>query len=415
MTDYIDTDLLGIALALALGLLIGIEREWEEKKPLGLRSFALLSVAGATSAILAASYGGLVVVTALLAAAALLTSVLWQRAKDADRHSGGTTAVAALVTFLIGAMAASGMWVESVVLAGATMLLLHWKEPLHHWVDMVGAEDFEVIARFILISMVVLPILPNETFGPYAVFNPFQSWLFVVLIVGINIVGYLLFRFTSSSSGLWLAGLVGGLISSTATTLSYASISKQQKHFGTAAALVIIVASTVVYARVLVELALVAPNLVRHAAAPMATYSVILMLIAVFVSRHIVHGDVEMPEQKNPAKLGMAVGIATVYVVILFAVALTKDLIGGQAIYLVALISGLTDVDALTLSVAQHFSEGELSANTSWRAIFLATLSNLAFKTGAAALLGSTPLRKWILGCGSTALVIGLGLLVLWP
>tara|TARA_R110002072_G_scaffold104833_2_gene229490 strand:+ start:3943 stop:5190 length:1248 start_codon:yes stop_codon:yes gene_type:complete len=415
MTEFIDTELLGIGLALGLGLLIGIEREWEDKKPLGLRTFALLSVAGATSAVLAAQYSALIVVGTLLAATALLFRVLRQWTRDTDRSSGATTVIAALVTFLIGAMAASGMWVESVVLTGATMLLLHWKRPLHQWIDTLGAQDFEIIARFTLIAMIVLPLLPNRTFGPYDVFNPFQSWLFVVLIVGINIVGYILFRFTSKSSGLWLAGLLGGLISSTATTISYANISKHQKHFGTAAALVIIVASTVVYGRVLIELLVVAPELVRHAVAPMAIYSVILTLMAVFISRHITGGDVEMPEQKNPAQFGMAVGVAVAYVIILFAVAMTKDMIGGQAIYLVAFISGLTDVDALTLSVGQHFSEGHLPADTSWRAIFLATLSNLAFKTGAAALLGSTLLRKWILGCGLSALIMGLGLLAVWP
>ena len=415
MTDYINPELLGIALALALGLLIGTEREWEDNKPLGIRTFALLSAAGATAAVLAARYGGLIVVATLLAAAALLITVLRQWTQGTDRGTGATTAIAALVTFLIGAMAASGMWVESVVLAAAMMLLLHWKKPLHQWVDRLGAEDFEIIARFTLISLVVLPILPNETFGPYDVFNPFQSWLFVVLIVGINIIGYLLFRVTSKSSGLWLAGLVGGLVSSTATTISYAGISKRHKQFGAAATLVIIVASTVVYGRVLVELLLVAPALVPHIAAPIAIFTVFLALMALFISRRVRHDRLEAPEQKNPAQFGMAVGVAAVFVIILFGVALTRDLIGDQAIYGVATLSGLTDVDALTLSVAQHFSEGQLPADTSWRAIFLATLSNLAFKTGAAAVLGSPALRSWMLACGTSAVVIGLALLALWP
>ena len=185
--------------------------------------------------------------------------------------------------------------------------------------------------------------------------------------------------------------------------------------FGAAAALVIIVASAVVYGRVLVELLLVAPELIPHAAAPMAIFTAVLALMAFFLSRQVSHRKLEAPEQKNPAQFGMAVGVAAVLVIILFAVALARDLIGGQAIYGVATLSGLTDVDALTLSVAQHFSEGQLTAETSWRAIFLATLSNLVFKTGVAAVLGSPQLRNWMLVYGTSAVMIGLALLVLWP
>jgi uncharacterized membrane protein (DUF4010 family) len=414
MMEYIDPDLLGIALALALGLLIGLEREWSDAAAIGLRTFALLSGAGATAAILARQYGDLVVVAALLVAGALLV-VLARPAAPKKGFKGATTAIAALVTFLVGAMAASGLWLEAVVLAAATMLLLHWKEPLHRWVDHIGPEDFEIIARFTLIALVVLPVLPNRTFGPYDVFNPFQSWLFVVLIVGINIAGYLLFRFSSKSSSLWLAGALGGMISSTATTISYAGISKRQSQFGSGATLVILVASAVVYGRVLLELSLVAPALVHHAVGPMALFTAILASLAFIASRRTGSGMVSLPEQKNPAQFSLALGVAVVFLVILFAVALTKDLVGGQAIYLVATVSGLTDVDALTLSVARHFSEGELPAESSWRAIFLATLSNLAFKTGAAALLGSADLRRWMLASGLCALGAGLLILFAWP
>jgi uncharacterized membrane protein (DUF4010 family) len=414
MLEYVNPELLGIALALALGLLIGLEREWSDAAGIGLRTFALLGGAGATAAVLAGHYGELVVVAALLVAGALLV-VLARPAAPKKSFKGATTAIAALITFLVGAMAVSGLWLEAVVLAAATMLLLHWKEPLHRWVDHIGPEDFEIIARFTLIALVVLPVLPNRTFGPYDVFNPFQSWLFVVLIVGINIAGYLLFRFSSKSSSLWLAGALGGMISSTATTISYAAISKRQSRFGAEATLVILMASAVVYGRVLFELFLVAPELIGLAVGPMALLTAILALLALVASRHVSSEAVRMPEVKNPAQFKLALGVAVAFVVILFAVALTRDLIGGQAIYLVATVSGLTDVDALTLSVARHFSEGALPAESSWRAIFLATLANLTFKTGAAAILGSADLRRWMLASGACAVVAGLLILFAWP
>lgn len=413
MNQYLEPNLVGIVLALGLGMLIGMEREWADSR-LGLRTLTLLSGAGAAAAVLAEQFGNLVVVAALLGAAILLATVLG-RSDYKESHTGATTAVAALVTYLMGAMAGAGLWLEAVVLAAATMLLLHWKQPLHRWIDQIGAEDFEIIARFTLISLLVLPILPNQTIGPYDVFNPFVSWLFVVLIVGINILGYLMFRFTDKSSGLWVAGTLGGMISSTATTVSYSAISKQRKGFGWGATVVILVASAVVYGRVLFELSLVAPALLSHAAAPMALFTAVLLVMSAMISRRLKKHTVQLPEQKNPAQFGLAFSVAVVYVIIVFAVALTKDLVGGKAIYALATISGLTDVDALTLSVAQHFSEGELSPDRSWRAIFLATLSNLLFKTVAAAVLGSGELRRAILATGGGAVLAGLSILFLWP
>lgn len=411
--EYLDPQILGIGLALGLGMLIGMEREWSSSL-LGLRTLTLLSGAGGASVVLAGQFGNLMVVATLLAAALLLATVL--RRGEVDTHRlGATTAVAALVTFLVGVMAGAGLWLEAIVLAAATMLLLHWKQPLHRWIDRIGPGEFETIARFTLIALLVLPILPNQTFGPYDVFNPFRSWLFVVLIVGINIAGYLLSRFTSRSSGLWLAGVVGGMISSTATTVSYASVSRKRKGFGSAAALVILVASAVVYARVLFELFLVAPGLVSDAAAPMVVLAAILVALALPLSRRAGHSRAGLPEQENPARFGLACGVAAVYVIILFAVAITRDLVGGKALYMLAILSGLTDVDALTLSVAQHYSDGNLPADTAWRSIFLATLANLAFKTCVAAALGARDLKLVILLTGSGGVIAGLLMLWLWP
>ena len=123
--------------------------------------------------------------------------------------------------------------------------MLHWKKPLHRWVDKLGERDFEIIVRFVLITLVILPVLPNKSFGPYDIFNPFTAWLLVVLIVAINLVGFILFRLVGARAGGWLAGLVGGLVSSTATTISYAGMSKRQRNLAPVAALVILVLMTI--------------------------------------------------------------------------------------------------------------------------------------------------------------------------
>lgn len=426
MSEFFDRDLAAILLALALGLLIGSEREWAANKSIGVRSFALVAVAGAISAVLSDDYGPWILAAGMLAIGILVavrlaylyvsrTQAQQSAATPRNEEHGITTAVAALVTFLIGALAGSAYWPHAVVLAGVVTLLLHWKRPMHAIIGKLGEQDLEIIARFVLIALVVLPVLPDRTFDPYDAFNPFRSWMLVVLIVGLNLVGYVTFRIAGAAAGAWLGGLIGGMISSTATTLSYAGMSRRQSGLGKAAALVILVASTVVYPRVMIELSVVSPQLLVKAIPPLATYSVVLLVLAFAVGRWVRKADVELPEQRNPARFGLAFSFALIYVAVLFAVSITQDLVGDEAIYVVALVSGLTDVDALTISVGQLHGRQGISDSVAWRSIFLATLSNLVFKIGAAALLGSEELRRWILGFGGAALAAGILILFLWP
>jgi uncharacterized membrane protein (DUF4010 family) len=406
-----DAQIIGLGIALAIGFIIGLEREWAENKPVGVRSFALIAAFGGISALMLSETGGWPIAAGLLVLGMILVMHLRNRQLE-----GITTLVAAFVVYLLGAAAVAGYWLPAIVLGGAVTVLLHWKKPLHRWVDRLGDRDFEIIVRFILIALVILPVLPDERFGPYDVFNPFTAWFLVVLIVGINLVGFVAFRLVGTRAGGWVAGLVGGLVSSTATTISYAGMSKRQRDLGAVAALVILVASTVVYARVLFELAVVAPDLAKRMLGPALVFAAILLVLSVaafmtFRSK----SETELPQHENPARIRQALAFAALYVVILFAVAAARELVGDEAVYAVAFISGLTDVDALTLSVAQLYSGGETAGFDAWRAIFLATLSNLLFKIVAASFLGSPELRKWMLGTGAIALTAGAALLLLWP
>jgi uncharacterized membrane protein (DUF4010 family) len=229
-------------------------------------------------------------------------------------------------------------------------------------------------------------------------------------------VGFVAFRLVGTRAGGWIAGLVGGLVSSTATTISYAGMSKRQHDLAPVAALVILVASTVVYGRVLLELAVVAPGLVGSMAGPAVAFSVVLLGLSVIAFRAFGRESVmELPERDNPARMRQALTFAALYVLILFAVAAARAQVGDEAVYAVAFISGLTDVDALTLSIGQLYSGGQATGFDAWRAIFLATLSNLLFKFVAAAVLGSPELRRWMLGAGTAALSAGTAVLLLWP
>ena len=406
-----DPRIIGLGIALAIGFVIGLEREWAEDKPVGVRSFALIAAFGGLCALLLPETGGWLIAVGLLVLSLILLLLAYRR-----KPEGITTLVAAFIVYLLGAAAVIGYWLPAIVLGGAVMVLLHWKKPLHSWVDRLGDRDFEIIVRFVLIALVILPVLPDRDLGPYSAFNPFTAWFMVVLIVAINLVGFVAFRLVGTRAGGWLAGLLGGLVSSTATTISYAGLSKRERDLGPVAALVILVASAVVYGRVLVELAVVAPDLVGSIAGPAATFTAVLLGLSAVVFRAVrSKTDTELPERENPARIRQALGFAALYVVILFGVAAAREHVGTEAVYAVAFISGLTDVDALTLSVAQLHSGGEAPGFDAWRVIFLATLSNLLFKIVAAAFLGSSQLRSWILGTGAVAMTAGMAMLVLWP
>ena len=407
----LSSQIIGLGIALGIGFIVGLEREWAENKPVGVRSFALISAFGGISALMLSETGGWPIAAGLLVLGMILVMHLRNRELE-----GITTLVAAFVVYLLGAAAVAGYWLPAIVLGGTVTVLLHWKKPLHRWVDRLGEGDFEIIARFVLIALVILPVLPDRTFGPYGVFNPFTAWLLVVLIVGINLVGYVAFRLIGTRAGAWLAGLVGGLVSSTATTISYAGMSKRQTGLGSIAALVILVASTIVYARVLVELAVVAPDLVKAMIGPAVALSALLLGLSGVAYKSFQRESVmEFPDRENPARIRQALIFALLYVAILFAVAAARELVGSEAVYAVAFISGLTDVDALTLSIGQLHSAARIDSDVAWRAIFLATLSNLLFKVAAASFLGSPELRKWMLGSGAIALAAGTALLFLWP
>jgi uncharacterized membrane protein (DUF4010 family) len=262
---------------------------------------------------------------------------------------------------------------------------------------------------------VILPVLPNRAYDLYQVLNPFQIWLMVVLIVGIGLAGYVAYKIFGEKAGTVLGGLLGGLISSTATTLSYARRTASAPSGGALAALVIMIAAGTVFVRLLAEIAVVAPGQFTEFAPPLVAMFAACAVIAAFMYRHGRDHDGEMPLQGNPADLRSAIIFGALYALIIFAVAAAKDEFGARGLYTVAVLSGLTDMDAITLSTAQLAHQGRLEAGTGWRLILIASMANLAFKGGLVALLGSRELLRYVVVLFGAALVAGGAILWLWP
>lgn len=405
-----------LSIALGLGLLVGLQREWDKHELAGIRTFTLITLLGAITALLARDFGGWIIAAGLLGLAALLiTGNQMRGSRSADASIGQTTETAALVMFCVGAMLMAGYTTPAVVIGGATAVLLHLKNRMETIVGSLSADDVRAIFQFVLIAMVILPLLPNETYGPYDVLNPFKIWLMVVLIVAIGLSAYVTYRIVGVRGGSILGGVLGGLISSTATTVSYARQCKSNPKLVGTASFVIVVASTIVLIRVAIEIAAVAPGLLPEMVPPFVAMFVLMAAISGWLFLRLQQDKAKPTEYKNPSQLKPALIFGGVYAVVLLLVAFVQDHFGDTAIYAAALISGLTDVDALTLSVAALFNQDRLPGDTSWRAIMLATLSNLAFKVGAAGVLGGAALFRVVGIAFGATIVAGLAVIFLWP
>jgi uncharacterized membrane protein (DUF4010 family) len=404
-----------LALSLGLGLLVGFQREWAAKRLAGIRTFPLVTLLGTLTAWLARDFGGWVLGAGLVALALTLWTDSQQSHPGERPDSGITTEAAVLVMFTVGAVVAQGQLLASVAVTGAVAVLLHWKEPLHDFVHRVGEEDVRSVMRLVLIGLVILPALPNRSFGPFAVLNPFEIWSMVVLIVGISLGAYLAQRFLGANTGTIAAGLLGGLISSTATTVSYARRSRSTPADVPATALVLALASTAVLLRVLLLAAAVAPGQVLKLAPPLAAMLGVMGFVSI-ATYFRTRGQLGRAKLDHaPSDLRAAVAFGLLYAAVLLGIAAARHWLGEAGLYAVATLSGLTDVDAITLSTAQMLAAGRIEVGIGWRLILIGVLANLGFKGVAALALGHPALRRWVAEIFGSAFVLGVGLLAVWP
>jgi uncharacterized membrane protein (DUF4010 family) len=406
-----------MAIAVALGLLVGLQRERQRTRLAGIRTFPLITLFGVLCGTLGVVWGWGIVAAGLIAVAALTVMSNVLRMRDTGTDPGMTTEIAVLVMFGVGVALARGLAPQAVVAGAGVALLLHWKDPLHALAQRMGSKDFAAVMRLVLVALVILPALPDRSFGPYNVLNPYRIWFVVVLIVGISLAGYVALQLFGRRGGALLAGILGGLISSTATTVSWARRSREVPEEGATAAVVVALASAVVFGRVLVEIAVVAPAVLAATAAPLAAMAAVMLAIggALFV---LLGSDPDRPavDREPPSsELAAALAFGALYALILLAVAVAQDHFGTRGLYAVAVVSGLTDMDAITLSTAQLMSTQDLPVAIGWRMILVGALSNIALKGAIVLALGGPSMRPRIAAAFAAALVGGAAIVVLWP
>lgn len=404
-----------LGVSLGLGLLVGLQRQHEQSQLAGIRTFPLITLFGTISGLLAQDFGGWIVGMGIISLAGLVVVANLMRMKSPPVDIGLTTEAAALLMYAVGAYLVLGDGTVAVAVGATVAVLLHLKETLHRFVEKIGEKDLKAIMQFVVISMVILPILPNDTYGPYDVLNPHNIWLMVVLIVGIGLMGYFAYKVFGSKAGTVLGGILGGLISSTATTVTYARRTKNTDTSSMLAAIVIFIASAVSFVRVITEVAVVAPDTLAVVAPPLAAVFVLMLVLGVLAYFFKDDSQEEMPEQGNPAQLKTALVFGAIYAVVMLATAFAKDQLGSKGLYIVAVISGLTDVDAITLSTARLMNIGNVELATGWRVILIAALANLVFKAGLVGVLGSKPVFGRVAVLFGIVLAGGLAVLWLWP
>lgn len=410
-----DNDLIfRMAVALAAGLLIGMERGWQDRDAVsgmrvaGIRTFALIALLGAGWGLLLAESRLLLLGFAFFGFAVVVAAAQVTRAVRLGDY-GITTAVAGLLTFVLGAAAVQGhvAFVASVAVVATTLLGI--KPILHGWVRRLEQKDLYAVFKMLLISVVLLPVLPNTGYGPWKFFNPYEIWWMVVLIAGVSFSGYFAMKMAGAKRGVGLTALFGGLVSSTAVTLSFSKIGRDSpQHSGVLTAGVLIASGTM-FPRSILLAGVIHPPMIPLLAVPLGAMALICFAGAVYFWRSSdKEADPGGEGLRNPFEIITALKFGALLTVVMFLVRALRDWFGDAGIYAVALLSGITDVDAVTLSMSRLASQ-DLAATVAERAIVLAVIANTLFKVLLTALIAQGKMARRVAVPLSLTAATGIG------
>ena len=409
-----------LGLALAIGLLIGVERGWHERaepegaRVAGLRTFGLVGFLGGLWAVLAEALGelllgfGFVAVTVVIVVARL-------RATAARPDYGVTTVVAAMITFALGALAVAG---DVVIAAGAavvTAVLLGIKPELHRWLTRIEHDELLAGLKLGVMSLVLLPLLPDRGFGPWQALNPYEIWLMVILIAGISFIGYAAVKIAGDRRGILLTALAGGLISSTSVALTLARLGGRSAAQDRLLAAGIALASLTMFPRTVLIAALIAPALAPRLAWPLGLAAAAGALGAALLWRWSAPADQESTlKPRNPLQLTMALQFGVLLTGIILFTRAMQAWLGEVGVYVAAAIGGISDVDAITLSLARMTADDGLLPVAA-TGIVLAAVANTLVKNGIAAVVGGPRLGGLLLLTLGPSMLAAAAAVALWP
>lgn len=383
-----------LIISVGLGLLIGLQREWAESPVAGIRSFTLISLLGTVCAILAQTIGESVIILGFIS---VLGITLLSRAKLHITHNyrGLVTETSLVLMYFIGIMIKTGPILLAAALTVTIAFILQVKIELHSLATRFNEKELRSFMQFMAITLVIFPIVPNISFGPMNSINLQNIWLMLILITGISLSGHIIYKIKKDSSGILLGGILGGIISSTATTLSYSKNLKKSVLFASYYSLVILVAWTTLYARVFIELKIVAPDF--KITVPLLFLSFV-SLMSIFWSWKKTSNEISKIDLiYSPTGLITAITFILFYTFIMYVFSYLKDQVDRQTFSAIAFISGIFDVDAITLSTGRLIKKGILSQREGLSNIFTAIFANVLFKGLLTLVIGGKKLFKLIL------------------
>jgi uncharacterized membrane protein (DUF4010 family) len=397
----------GLATSLGIGLLMGLERERNLENKAGIRTFGLTAMFGSLCALLS-THAALswLLPAGVLALAAMMIAAY--RSVDKDKDPGTTTTVALLFCYGLGALCIFGHLLIAVTGGLVATSLLYFKSELHGFPQHLSRADWISLLQFVAVTFVVLPVLPDHGFAPVESLNPYRIWLMVVLVSGLSLAGYVALRLTDEHRALSLIGLLGGLVSSTATTLAYSRQARNDTASTAGALNVILIANLTVLLRLGVMSAIVAPTLLPLLLQALIPGLLTGLIMPVLVWRRLRHTHAQAPlAVTNPSNLHVALVFAAIYALVLLATEHFNRLAGSPGLYAVAALSGLTDMDAIALSSFHLSAQGQLQAPQAVRAIVLAYTANSVLKFGIAAVIAGPRLAQGV-AAGYASVLLGL-------
>jgi uncharacterized membrane protein (DUF4010 family) len=402
-----------LGVALAIGLLIGLERGWERRelpegrRAAGLRTFGIIGLLGGVTVELSRPW----VLAAVAAAVALFAALGYWRETENNEDVSLTSAVTAMLTLCLGALAGSGELTAASSSAVVVALLLGFKPELHGILRRIERTEMLATLRLLLISVVLLPVLPRRGLGPWNAFNPYQIWWLVVLVAGVSYIGYFAVKLLGERRGMLVTGLFGGLVSSTAVTLNLgrqAGDDTRELDLLTAG---IAIATAMMFPRILVLVGVIAPMLAGRLAWPFGAACIGAIVAAVWFARRSIGAGSpakhEHPEPRNPLDLRTALEFGLILAVVMVLSRAATAWLGDRGLYVLAAFSALVDVDAISLSVATMAVQGQTSFGVAIKATLIAAAMNTALKPILVTMVGGTRIGWRVLITVLTAAIVG--------
>jgi len=410
--------------ALLIGALLGMEREFIQQKEdapdfAGIRTFSLIALLGSVAAFLVPDFGILPIAISLGGLILLIAVSYLGTLMHRGEEKGITTEVAAMLTFLFGVLIMGDQVRVAIALAVLTSLLLALKGRLHGVIRRMSDEDLRVTLQFALVAAVILPLLPDRAIDPLGLLNPFQVWLMVVFVSGIGFSGYLLMKVLGPSRGINLTGILGGLASSTATTISLSTASREHPAMSAYYARAVVLASSVMIPRVLLLVLVIYPPLLRVVSLPLAAMLVSGVVIIFILQRKNTTNESGLKRSINlahPLKLSTAIKFGLVFAVVMIIIEFAQGSFGSIGVYFASATAGLTDVDAITLSVSRMTSNAQLDLQVAGIAIVIAAIMNTISKGAIVYFTGSHELRRTVIRSFAVIFLAGFlsSMLMLW-